>query len=215
MSVFFSGMLLGINIRRYWKENWSIGVGIDYTAQNEKYEFEWLDFDEGYERYDYNFKYIKLPVFVQWDLELSSQAKWSLFFRQGVQLSYLASYRAQRDTKFQMGAPSEGYELTTDILTNGKKIQKRAEGVKIFDGIYRPYHRFVLRLTGGVGVRKELTENWSLHTYVYYDFDLTNSDKKGIPFQGDISGTIHNFRLGLSLGVSYKFTQSPFVKGIL
>ncbi|GHA22952.1 hypothetical protein GCM10007103_00010 [Salinimicrobium marinum] len=85
------------------------------------------------------------------------------------------------------------------------------------------FEKDVVGLIGGAGIKKFLSNNFSVTANLRYEFDLTNADAYPL-LRKDLNDEpnweakkTHHYRIGLEFGIQYHFDkkQKVYVEGIL
>jgi hypothetical protein len=196
---FPNGFSYGLTLEKNWNENWGFKTGFEISNQNEKYDFRVSSDDKP--KMEMNFKYHKIPVSVQYFHPLKE--KLYLVFSQGVQYSMLKYYKTQYISNSSISTyTSDYYE---NIL-----YQNPEYNIVRYDDYSEKFHKKDLfGLIGSVGLKGFLSNRISYSTNLRYEYDLTNADKTkyfSTDSNFDIEKTVHNFRIGLEVGLQYNFS---------
>lgn len=188
----------GLTLEKNWNEHWGIKTGFESTKQNDKY----FSKDTGFNiTVRSSFEYYKTPLTIQYYYPLKENLY--LTFNQGFQfskLNYIKSEFNQGDFFYQI-LTSDYYEVINNKVPSQNK--------KIFDKQI-VYRENLFGIIGSVGLKGFLSKKISYSTNLRYEYDISDSDEIKFEFVGNSTKPIHNFRLGLELGLQYNFSLDHY-----
>jgi Outer membrane protein beta-barrel domain len=196
---FPNGFGYGITIEKNWTDNWGLKTGVEYCKQNEKYYDKYKGNGIGENTLKSTFGYLKIPLTVQYYYPLKE--KLFLTFNQGFQYSSLKYLKLEYDNiglLFGITTLDSFQNINTKEPSQNYLINKRQT----------LYNENLFGILGSIGLKGFLTNNISYTTNLRYEYDFTDSDTNKNTFRDSNTTPIHNFRIGLELGLQYNFSLS-------
>ena len=188
-----NGLGLGITIEKNWNENWGFKTGLEYTKQTEKYFADDNSADNTHIKS--SFEYYKTPITIQYSYPIKE--KLFLTFNQGIQFSFLKYYKMVEEGTYQKKTSTSDYEELIYYPNPANNHYYSGEGML--------YSKTLVGLVGSIGLKYFIADKFSITSNLRYEYDLTDADNLSY-YKTDNWKPVHNFRLGLEIGIQYHFS---------
>lgn len=194
------GFDIGISIKYNVTDNWQLEGGLQYSNQIHKGRL--LNFVREGSEYRSEFRYIKVPLIVNYGWDWKYKKDTRLSFGLGGQLLSLNDYFLKIEDRLQIIIVESGQR------TLYKKGENEVKSV-IEDDFFSNQR---LGLIGQFGLEKKISDSFSYSIKLRTEYDLSLIDNDN-SYNLDMS----YFRIGLQLGIQYNFQSrsSSHIEGIM